>query len=71
MSHFSFKDTKIECFLPAPLIKRASDPHLKGSICGIAAAALKAFFPFKKGGRPAGQSMKADSTPSFFFRFLL
>lgn len=35
-------------FSPAPVIKRASDPHLKSSTCGTAAASLKAFYSPEK-----------------------
>lgn len=65
-SNISFQGCQDSMFLPASMTKRASDPHLKSSICGIAAAPLKAFF-FSESGRPAGQNMKAHSTPSFFW----
>lgn len=42
MLHLSFKDSNIECFLPASPMKRAADPRFKGSKCGIASTPLEA-----------------------------
>lgn len=51
------------------LMKRASEPHLKGSICGIAAARLRAgdFLSFSQAEVVSGSKREGQPSRTFFF----